>query len=68
MILHVVHMTIAGYERSDPGTSDVVGVFTDEDIAKKLKMTLGYASGVSKIELDFLAPGHLANMKELGLI
>ena len=68
MILYVVHTTIAGYERSDPGTSAVVGVFTDEDVAKKLKVSLGYGSGVSKIELDFLAPGHLANMKELGLI
>lgn len=36
MKLYVVHRTRDGYSRTDPKVSDVVGVFTDKELARKV--------------------------------
>ena len=38
MKVYVVHRTRAGYAREDAHTSDIVGVFTDKEVARKVAL------------------------------
>lgn len=63
--LYVVHRTRSGYAREDAKTSDVVGVFTDPETARKVAL-LSYGK-YELVELDYIMPGIRAAAPEYGL-
>ena len=63
MKLYVVHRTRGGYTKSDV-TSDVLGVYTDKEVARKVALT-GYGQWM-EVELDYVLPGIKAAADEFG--
>ena len=64
MKLYVVHRTRAGYAREDAPTSDVVGAFTDREVARKVAI-LSYGQYV-EVDVDYIMPGIKAAAPEYG--
>lgn len=64
MKLYVVHRTRAGYAREDAHTSDVVGAFTDKEVARRVAI-LSYGQYM-EIEVDYIMPGIKAAAAEFG--
>ena len=64
MKLYVVHRTRSGYAREDAPTSDVVGAYTDKEVARKVALT-GYGQWM-EIEVDYIPPGIKAAADEFG--
>jgi len=65
MKLYVVHRTRAGYAREDVPSSDVVGAFTDPEVARKVAL-LSYGQYM-EVEVDYIMPGIRAAAPELGI-
>lgn len=63
MKLYVVHRTRAGYAREDV-TSDVLGVYTDREVARKVAI-LGHGQYM-EVEVDYIMPGIRAAAPEYG--
>lgn len=53
-----------------PGESpfDIAGVYTDIEVAKKVKLVHGFLSFIVTMEVGHIPPGYLSSMKELGLL
>lgn len=64
MNLYVVHRTRSGYSRESATTSDVVGVFTDKEVARKVAI-LSHGQYM-EVELDYIMPGIKAAAPEYG--
>lgn len=64
MKLFVVHRTRGGYAREDAPTSDVIGVYTDKEVARKVAL-LSYGR-YDEVELDYIYPGIKAAAPEFG--
>lgn len=64
MKLYVVHYTHGGYAREDSDVSAIAGVYTDESVAKKVKLAV--SGTISEVELDLIQPGYLAHLRALG--
>jgi hypothetical protein len=45
----------------------VIGVYTDEELAKKVKMVSGYGSSLHSVEIDKLNPGILEAFEAFGV-
>lgn len=55
MKLFVVHRLVGGYAREDSPVSDVVGVFTDKEVARQVAVI---SHGMwTEHELDYIYPG-----------
>ena len=65
MKVFVVHRTREGYSRGDALSSDVLGVYTDSEVARKVAI-LGY-SRVDEITVDYVLPGIKAAAPEFGM-
>ena len=65
MKLYVVHCTRAGYAREDAPSSDVVGAFTDPEVARKVAL-LSHGRYM-EVEVDYIMPGIRAAAPELGI-
>lgn len=66
-MIHIVLGSVGGFCREDPPTSYVIGAYTDEELAKKVKMVSGYGSSIHSIEIDKLTPGILEAFKVFGV-
>ena len=66
MKVYVVHRNRSGYAREDAPTSDVVGVFTDQEVARKVAM-LSYGR-YDEMEADYIMPGIKAAALEFGMV
>ena len=64
MKVYVVHRIRGGYAREDAPTSDVIGVYTDKEVARKVALT-GYGQYM-EVELDYILPGIKAAADEFG--
>ena len=64
MKLYAVHRTRGGYAREDAATSDVIGVYTDKEVARKVAL-IGHGQWM-EIELDYIPPGIKAAADEFG--
>lgn len=65
MKLYVVHRTRSGYAREDDPVSDVVGVYIDKEIARKVAL-LSYGR-YDEVYLDDVPPGIRAAAPEFGV-
>ena len=65
MTIFVVHNTIGGYAREDAEQSNIVGVFTDETMAKTLARILG--ANCTEVTLNEVPKGYLSFARELGV-
>lgn len=66
-MIHIVIGSVGGFCREDPSSSYVIGAYTDEELAKKVKMVSGYGSTIQSIEIDKLTPGILERFKAFGV-
>ena len=64
MKVYVVHRTRSGYAREDAAESDVVGVFTDKEVARKVAL-LSYGR-YEEMEVNYVMPGIKAAAPEFG--
>lgn len=66
MKLYAVLGTIGGYAREDAPEANLVGIYTDPDVASQVSLA---ASGcrVEEITLDFIPPGYLKTAEAIGL-
>jgi hypothetical protein len=65
MKVFVVHRTGSGYTREDNSTSEVVGVYTEATLAKKVALL---ARGTwTEIDLDYIWPGIEQAAPEFGI-
>lgn len=58
MKLYVVANQIGGYAREDDPTVNVVGAYTDVEVARAVKCAAGFGATISEIEVDHIHPGH----------
>lgn len=65
MKVFVVHRTREGYSRGDALSSDVLGVYTDEEVARKVAL-LGYGR-YDEVEVNYIFPGIKAAAPEFGM-
>ena len=65
MKVYVVHRTCEGYAREDAPTSDVIGVYTNKEVARKVAI-LGRGS-YDEMEVDYIVPGIKAAAPEFGM-
>ena len=65
MKVFVVHRTRPGYAREDASTSDVIGVYTDKEVARKVAL-LGHGR-YDEVEMDYIFPGIKAAAPEFGM-
>lgn len=66
-MIHIVLGSVGGFCREDPSSSYVIGVYTDEELAKKVKMVSGYGSSLHSVEIDKLNPGILEAFEAFGV-
>lgn len=59
MILYVVHGTIGGFAREDVPVSTIIGVYTDEAVAKKVRSAASCGARIEPVTLDKIHAGHL---------
>lgn len=64
MKVYVVHCTRSGYAREDAPSSDVVGVYTEEQTAITVSRVCG--GRYKEIEVDYIHPGHRNAAAEFG--
>lgn len=66
MKVYVVHGTMGGFCREDPDVATLYGVYTDSDVAEKIrKVCIG--AKVTPIELDEIKPGHRQALEAFGI-
>jgi hypothetical protein len=65
MKLYIVHRSRSGYAREDAPYSDVVGAFTDKEVARKVAI-LSYGQYM-EVEVDYIMPGIKAAAPEFGM-
>lgn len=66
-ILYVVTNLVGGFAREDSPSAAVVGVYTDSELANKVKRMSGYGASVSEVEVDHIWMGHIITARELGM-
>jgi hypothetical protein len=64
MKVYVVHRNRGGYAREDAAESDVVGVYTDQEVARKVAL-ISYGR-YEEMEVDYVFPGIKAAASEFG--
>lgn len=64
--LYVVHCIRSGYAREDEGHSEVIGVYTDDAVAKNVALLM--AAEVRPIELDHIYYGIREKAQEFGIV
>lgn len=64
-MLYVVASTTGGYAREDAAEPHVCGVFTDENVAKKVAM-VGHGK-VFTMPLDQVGAGYIETMRAMGI-
>lgn len=64
MKLYVVHRNRSGYAREDIPVGDVVGAYTDKEIARKISLLSN--GGYVEVEVDDVPPGIRAAAPEFG--
>jgi hypothetical protein len=65
MKVFVVHRSVGGYAREDASSSDVVGVYTDGEVARKIALL---ARGQCKeVEVDYIMPYFINTASEFGM-
>ena len=65
MKVFVVHRTVGGYAREDASSGDVVGVYTDITLAKKVALL---ARGTwTEVDVDYIWPGIEQLAPEFGI-
>ena len=45
----------------------IAGVYTDEAVAKKVRMVVGFNATMTPIKLNHIHPGYLEGAKQLGI-
>lgn len=65
MMLYVVKYTVSGYSRESADVAQVAGVYTDPEVARKVKLAV--QGEVQAAELDFTNPGIVHYLKEVGV-
>jgi hypothetical protein len=65
MKVFVVHRTGSGYAREDNSTSEVVGVYTEMTLAKKVALLA--RSACTEVDLDYIRPGIEQAASEFGI-
>lgn len=65
MKVYIVIGTSGGFAREDEPVAVVYGAFTDEKIAKNVKLVT--QGKIEVVELDEVKPGYIQTMKALGL-
>ena len=65
-ILYVVHNTTSGYAREDSAMSSVAGVYTDADVADKVRKAVGSGATVTQVELNKVHPGYVNFLQAMG--
>ena len=65
MKVFVVHRTVSGYAREDASSSDVVGVYTDQEVARKVAL-LGRGKW-TEVEVDYIMPYFINTAPEFGM-
>ena len=61
--LYVIAKAVGGYTRESPDTIDVIGVYDDEEVAAKVRLST--SAQMFEVELNTLAAGLLANAGQL---
>ena len=65
MKVYVVHRVGSGFSREDYSTSEVVGVYTEATLAKKVALL---ARGTwTEVDLDYIWPGIQQDAPEFGM-
>lgn len=64
MKLYAIVYSVDGYAKEDPAHASIAGIFTDEEIAKKVKLCVP-GSEIKEIELDKVQPGYYTKALEL---
>lgn len=67
MQLHVVSVLEGGLAREDAGHARIVGVFTDEALAKTVKALSGPCATTTSVELDAIPEGLRQHAQCLGI-
>ena len=62
--LYVVVYMVGGWSRDCSDTAEVAGVYTDEDLAKKV--AIACRGEVRTVDLNKIKPGHLGMLQALG--
>ena len=65
MKVYVVHRTACGYARGDQPISDVVGVYTEATLAKKVALVT--RGTWTEVDLDYIWPGIQQDAPEFGI-
>lgn len=63
--IYVVYSTMGGYAHEDPDVAVIHGVFTDPEIANKVRIVC--CARVKAIKLDEIKPGYHDSIQRLGL-
>lgn len=63
--IYVVHGTVARYGRESSDRSDVVGTYTDENLAGRVRSAAGFGYIVTEIELGAIPSGLASFYKEI---
>ncbi|ASJ88749.1 hypothetical protein ACEP6V_21215 [Pseudomonas aeruginosa] len=61
--LYVIAKAVGGYTRESPDKIDVIGVYDDEEVAAKVRLST--SAQMFEVELNTLAAGLLANAGQL---
>jgi hypothetical protein len=61
--LYVIAKAVGGYTRESPDKIDVIGVYNDEEVAAKVRLST--SAQMFEVELNTLAAGLLANAGQL---
>ena len=64
MKVYAVHRSRGGYAREDAPVSDVIGVFTDKEVARQVAI-IGHGQWM-EIDVDYIMPGLRAAAEEFG--
>lgn len=64
MKLYAIVQSVGAYAKEDPAHASIAGIFTDEEIAKKVKLCVP-GSEIKEIELDKIQPGYYTTALEL---
>ena len=65
MKLYAVHRTREGYAREDAHTSDVIGIYTDQEVARRVAV-ISYGQW-QEVEVDYIPPGIKADATAYGV-
>ena len=58
---------VVSYNISSRGPDSIAGVFTDPEVARKVRIAVGFGAVVTPIELNHIQPGFIHNLEALGM-